>query len=128
MMRIALATALVGALALPGLALAQEAQTTVTASQPVPNPPPATTERGPGTADTMYSGALKGQAFLDVDARMAAMDGKVGGNKRAAAMLRGIKGEAKVRRARHGGELRDWDRELLNKKLDQLDGMVGGAG
>ncbi len=91
----------------------------------MPNPPPQTTANGPGTADPMYSGALKGQAFLDVDARIAAAEGKVGKSGRAAAMLRTIKSEAKVRRARHGGELRDWDRELLNKKLDQLEGMTG---
>ena len=125
MTRIALATALAAALSLPAAALAR--QPAVVASQPVANPPPATTEKGPGTADTGYSGALKGPAFLDVDARMASMDAKVAKNKKAAAMLRGIKSEAKVRRARHGGELRDWDRELLNKKLDTLDVMVGGA-
>ena len=112
-------------LAAPALASAQEVQTTTTASQPVPNPPPQTTAGGPGTVDPMYSGALKGPAFLDVDARIAAAEAKVGRNKRAAAMLRGIKSEARVRRARHGGELRDWDRELLNKKLDQLEGMTG---
>ena len=102
-----------------------EAVATVTASQPVSNPPPQTTSGGPGTADPMYSGALKGQAFLDVDARIAAAQAKVGGNRKAMAMLNSIKGEAKVRRARHGGELRDWDREFLNKKLDALEGMTG---
>ena len=122
---LALAAVAAALLATPALAAQEQPTTTTTASQPVPNPPPQTTERGPGTADPMYSGALKGQAFLDVDARIAAAEAKVGGNKRARAMLNGIKGEAKVRRARHGGELRDWDRELLNKKLDQLEGMNG---
>lgn len=119
-----LAAAAAALLAAPSLAAAQEVQTTTTASQPVPNPPPQTTAGGPGTVDPMYSGALKGPAFLDVDARIAAAEGKVKGGK-GAALLRSIKSEAKVRRARHGGELRDWDRELLNKKLDQLEGMTG---
>ena len=125
---LALAAAAAALLAAPALAVAQDppvASTTTMASQPVANPPPQTTSNGPGTADPMYSGALKGQAFLDVDARIAAAEGKVGANKRASAMLRSIKSEAKVRRTRHGGELRDWDRELLNKKLDQLEGMTG---
>lgn len=119
---LAMAAAAAALLAASGAA-AQEAHTTVTASQPVANPPPQTTSAGPGTADPGYSGALKGPAFLDVDARIAAAQGK--GGKRGAAMLRAIKAEAAQRRARHGGELRDWDRELLNKKLDQLEGMTG---
>ncbi len=112
-------------LAAPAVAFAQPAPG-VTASQPVPNPPPGTVAPGPGTADPMYSGALKGQAFLDVDARIAADEAKMSGDRKGMAALRAIKGEAKVRRARHGGELRDWDRELLNKRLDQVEG-VGGA-
>ena len=119
---LALAAALAAA---PVIAFAQTAPT-VTASQPVPNPPPGTTAPGPGTADPMYSGALKGPAFLDVDARIAADEAKMAGDRKALSALRAIKGEAKVRRARHGGELRDWDRELLNKRLDQVEG-VGGA-
>lgn len=98
------------------------AAATVTASQPVANPPPQTTERGPGTADTGYSGQLQGPAFRDVWQRISADEQKMGGNKRAASQLRAIKAEATQRRARHGGELRDWDRELINKKLDQLEG------
>ena len=96
----------------------------VLASQPVANPPPATTERGPGNADTGYSGQLQGAAFRDVYERITADEQKMGGNRHAMMQLRAIKAEADQRRARHGGELRDWDRELLNKKL----GMVEGAG
>ena len=96
----------------------------VTAAAPVPNPPPATTP--PTTvADPGYTGALQGPAFRDVDARIAAVTPKAHG-KKAMSMLNSIKGEERMRKARHGGELRDWDRELLNKKLDQLEGMVGG--
>ena len=98
------------------------ADANVTASQPVANPPPATTERGPGTADTGYAGQLQGPAFLDVFARISADEAKMAGNRRGLSQLRAIKAEATQRRARHGGELRDWDRELINKKLDQVEG------
>lgn len=116
---LALAAVAAALLAAPTLAAAQ--QTTTTASQPVPNPPPQTTRSGPGTVDPGYSGALKGPAFLDVDARIASHEGK--GGARHASMLRSIKAEARMRRAKNGGELRDWDRELLNKKLDALESM-----
>ena len=110
--------------AAPALALAQPTTQTI-ASQPVPNPPPQTTENGPGTADPGYSGQLQGQQFRDVWARIAADESAMAGNKRGMSALRGIKAEANMRKARHGGELRDWDRELLNKKLDMLEGKGG---
>ena len=109
--------------AAPALALAQPAMQT-TASQPVPNPPPSTTERGPGTADPGYTGQLQGMQFRDVWARIAADEASMAG-KRGMSTLRGIKAEANMRKARHGGELRDWDRELINKKLDMLEGKGG---
>ena len=95
-----------------------------TAAAPVANPPASTTAGSNANADTGYSGDLQGKAFHSVEERISAAEGKVhtGAQK---AMLNRIKGEAKYRRARHGGELRDWDRELLNKQLDQLDGMMG---
>ena len=40
--------------------------------------------------------------------------------------LRAIKNEAAFRRQRHGGELRDWDRELLNQRLDKVAAMLRG--
>ena len=109
------------AAALLGAPLAAAAQSAI-ASQPVANPPPSTLERGPGTADPGYSGQLQGPAFLDVFARISADEQKMAGNKRGLGKLRTIKAEATQRRARHGGELRDWDRELINKKLDVLEG------
>ena len=96
-----------------------------TAAAPVANPSTATTPPTTANADTGYTANVQGPAFRDVDARIAAASAKVGHNRRAAAMLSKIKGEARYRRARHGGELRDWDRELLNKQLDQLDAMMG---
>lgn len=93
-----------------------------TSSQPVANPPPSTVAPGPGTADTGYAGALQGAAFRDVFERITTDEQKMAGNKRGLAKLRTVKAEATQRRARHGGELRDWDRELLNKKLDMIEG------
>ena len=103
--------------ALPVAAAAQAMmQTTTTASAPVANPSPATTNNNPReNADPGYMGGLGGSSFRDVDARIAAAERTMGPKK-----LRAIKAEAAMRRARHGGELRDWDRELLNKKLDAL--------
>jgi len=39
---------------------------------------------------------------------------------RAMAQLSAIRQELKYRIARHNGDLRDWDRELINQKLDAL--------
>ena len=87
-------------------------------------PLPATTERGPGTADPGYSGSLQGPAFRDVFERISADEQKMAGNRHGMMQLRAIKAEATQRRARHGGELRDWDRELINKRLAQLEGAA----
>ena len=111
-------------LAAPLAASAQPTAGPVTASQPVANPPPSTLERGPGTADPGYSGQLQGAAFRDIFERISAYEQKMAGDKRGLKQLRVIKAEANQRRARHGGELRDWDRELINKKLDMLEGRA----
>lgn len=71
------------------------------------------------------------QAFYDVDQRIAAVESRLGAlrpasRRRAAAGLRSIRAEEATQRARHGGELRDWDREHLNRRLDQLIGQVPG--
>ena len=98
----------------------------VTAAMPVPNPPPRTDSANPNSnADTGYSGQTYGATFRDIDQRISALEPRVGRNRKASSQLRAIKSEEAVRRARHGGELRDWDRELLNKKLDAVDAMVG---
>ena len=99
----------------------------VAASAPVPNPPPSTDAASPNSqADTGYTGDAYGAAFRDIDARIAALQPRVASNRKAASALNAVKGEEKVRRARHGGELRDFDRELLNKRLDAVAAMVGG--
>ncbi len=38
------------------------------------------------------------------------------------AAMRQIRAFEATQKARHGGELRDWDRETINLKLDQLVG------
>jgi len=40
--------------------------------------------------------------------------------RRATAQLTAISQDLKYRIARHNGDLRDWDRELINQKLDAL--------
>lgn len=96
------------------------------ADAPVPNPPPRTDSPDPNArADTGYTGDAHGAAFRDIDQRIAALQPRVAGHSKAAAQLKAIKSDEAYRRARHGGELRDWDRELLNKKLDSLDAMLG---
>ena len=138
MNRALFAVAAAALLAAPVAAIAQDVTTTtavvtdgrgqpiaaaaVTASQPVANPPPRTTDNNDSHADTGYSGQLQGPAFRDVFERISADEQKMAGNRRGMSQLRAIKAEATQRRARHGGELRDWDRELINKKLDQVEG------
>ena len=96
----------------------------VTASQPVANPSSSTTDNNHSMADTGYTGPAAGPQFYDVEARIDAAMAKMQGNKRAEAQLRAIKADAKVRRARHGGELRDWDREYLDKKVEAVTGAA----
>ena len=75
----------------------------------------------PGVS-TAYVGAEK-TAFYDVEARIdAALQQAT--SKRTLSQLRAIKSEANFRKARHGGELRDWDRELLSRRLDQVMGTT----
>lgn len=82
------------------------------------------------SGDDAYGGHRPG-AFYDLDRREAAIEGRIrdaaehgeiGGvqARRAFAQLRAIRGEEAFRRGRHDGELRDWDRELLTRRLDQL--------
>lgn len=114
---------------MPAPAAALPGEPGVDASRPVPNPPPSTDAANPNSnADTGYTGDRFGAAFRDIDGRIAALQPRVAGNKKAASELRAIKSEELARRKRHDGELRDWDRELLNKRLDAVAAMVGGAG
>ena len=76
-------------------------------------------------APSAYAGASK-QAFYDVEQRMDAVEMRIRsmgrGGAGAMAAMRQIRAFAAQQKARHGGELRDWDREAINLRLDQLVG------
>lgn len=64
------------------------------------------------------------QAFYNTDARIAAVEQQAQSlppsqRRRALAAIRSIRSEEREQIARHG-ELRDWAREHLNYRLDQL--------
>ena len=85
-------------------------------------PGPEAVNPAPG-ATGAYVGAGP-QAFYDVDARIAAVADRIQAlppaqRRRAGTALHQIRAEEATQRARHG-ELRDWDRESLNTKLDSL--------
>ncbi len=76
-------------------------------------------------APTAYAGASV-HGFYDVDQRMVSIEQRIKamgrGGARAMAAMRQIRAFEATQKARHGGELRDWDRETINLKLDQLVG------
>lgn len=69
-------------------------------------------------------------AFYDVQARIDRVEQRVRTQLKGAALRKAmrdvtsVKAELATQRARHG-ELRDWDRENLNHRLDQLEAQVG---
>jgi hypothetical protein len=77
----------------------------------------------PGAA-TAYVGQDK-QVFYDIEARIDAAMQQAQGSRKAMSQLRALKSEAAYRRARHGGEFRDWDRELLSRRLNQAMASAG---
>jgi hypothetical protein len=96
---------------------------TAIAQPPSSQAPPAA---DPGVAGP-YAGAGV-QGFYDVDARIDHIQQAIstlppGQAHRATSQLNAIRSDLKFRKARHGGELRDWDRELISKKLDELVGQ-----
>ncbi len=85
----------------------------------------------PGATGPYVGAGPKG--FYDVDQRISQVAQRVASlppaqRRRAAAMLRSIRSEEATQRARHGGELRDWDREKLTDMLDKLAAQVPGLG
>lgn len=76
-------------------------------------------------APTAYAGATK-QGFYDVEQRMDNVEMRIRsmgrGGAGAMAAMRQIRAFAAMQKSRHNGELRDWDREAINLKLDQLVG------
>ncbi len=86
-------------------------------------PGPEAVNPAPG-ATGPYVGAGP-KSFYDVDARLDAIAGRVaalppGQRRKAGAEIHQIRAAEATQRARHGGELRDWDRENMTQKLDQL--------
>ena len=118
LMKVALCSSvIVAALIVSGAASAQPPG----ASQGIPgaeavNPAPGATDPYVGAGRT---------GFYDVDARIAGMANRIGGlparqRRLAKSQIAQIRSEEATQRARHGGDLRDWDPENLNAKLDSL--------
>ena len=88
---------------------------------------------GDGGADpdapTAYAG-VSASAFYSVDQRISDLQQRIstlGGRVRGQAMaaLNGVKAFEAMQRSRHNGELRDWDREAINTRLDRLAARYG---
>lgn len=80
----------------------------------------------PGAPDG-YVGAGK-SAFYSVEQRMAALEAHVAAGKASRAVraeLTALKAFEARQRARHGGELRDWDREHMSARLNRIEGLAG---
>jgi hypothetical protein len=101
------------ALAMTSPALAQTAPAQLSSASPLANEGPYA-----GTSPT---------DFYHPDARIRQLQGEIqrgalAGPKaqHALAALAAIHQDLQYRIARHNGDLRDWDRELINQKLDAL--------
>ena len=82
----------------------------------------------PGAGEHPYVGHSE-NAFYNVEERIARVEQRAQGlrgaqKRRALSGIRSIRAELATQQARHG-EVRDWDREHLNKRLDALEGQVG---
>lgn len=82
-----------------------------------------------GAADS-YAGAPKDH-FYSVEARIADLEARAKGlrgprARSARSQIIAIKAFEATQRSRHGGELRDWDRETLTARLNKLEAMIGG--
>lgn len=87
---------------------------------------PAPGARGP------YVGAGP-RRFYNVEDRIARIESRLAAlpasqRRRAYTEMRSIRAEERTQRGKHGGELRDWDREHLNQRLDALVGRYAGLG
>lgn len=132
--------ALVAALSVVVPVLAQPAMDPVQAgaisSAPVPNSAEQTqgitSDQAVNPAPNATNAYIEAGAagFYDVDARIAHVEQATAAlpsaqRRKAVAMLRALKAEEKTQIARHG-QLRDWDRENLNTKLDQMTAQFPG--
>lgn len=83
----------------------------------------------PGAGDHPYVGHSE-NAFYDVQARIDRVAERAktqlsgAKQKKAMADIKSVRAELATQQARHG-EVRDWDREHLNKRLDALEASVG---
>jgi len=123
--------ALTLAIATPGLAQTLRDQTmgAQTTGAQTPDQQPAAAQPsgdGPLANDGPYAGTSR-REFYQPDDRINQIQseiqrGALAGSqaRHAMAQLTAIRGELKYRVARHNGDLRDWDRELINQKLDAL--------
>ncbi len=83
----------------------------------------------PGAGDHPYVGHSE-NAFYNVKARIDRVEDRAktqltgARQKKAMADIKSVRAELATQEARHG-EVRDWDREHLNKRLDALEASVG---
>jgi hypothetical protein len=79
-----------------------------------------------GTPDADF---MNPQGFANrLEARIQASSMSAAQKRSAMAELDSIRLQLSQRMARKGGELRDWDRELINERLTRLSNRLGGAG
>lgn len=83
----------------------------------------------PGAGDHPYVGHSE-NAFYNVEQRIDRVEQRAktqltgAKQRKAMADIKSIRAELATQKARHG-EVRDWDRENLNHRLDQLEASVG---
>lgn len=72
--------------------------------------------------------------FYDVSAFAGRLEARINGSAMSSAQkrsamneLNAIRAQLSQRVARKGGELRDWDRELIHSKLTALSNRIGGG-
>ena len=74
-----------------------------------------------------YAGVSK-EAFYSIEQRLAAVEARIGTmgtrGRAARSQLSALRAFEARQRARHGGELRDWDREAMAARLSRLEAMV----
>jgi hypothetical protein len=70
-------------------------------------------------APDAYAGVSK-DSFYTTEQRLEAAEARARGNAAMMREVRSIRAFIAQQRARHGGELRDWDREAVNKRLSHI--------
>jgi hypothetical protein len=70
-------------------------------------------------APDAYAGVSK-DSFYSTEQRLQAAEARARGNPAMMREIRSIRAFIAQQRARHGGELRDWDREAVNTRLARI--------